>query len=72
MSQLKVKLCNDFKIKQQMKNEQRTYKNEFGSLCSQFGFNQIETKSPSKKKQIGSLAMISFAIVKKELMVIVG
>ena len=37
-----------------MKNEQRIYKNEFGSFCNQFGFNQKETKSPSKqrKKQV--------------------
>ena len=37
-----------------MKNEQRIYKNEFGSFCSQFGFNQKETKAPSKqrKKQV--------------------
>ncbi|KAL6349740.1 hypothetical protein AAG906_041147 [Vitis piasezkii] len=30
------------------------YKNEFGSFCSQFGFNQKETKPPSKqsKKQV--------------------
>ena len=37
-----------------MKNEQRIYKNEFGSFCSQFGFNQKETKPPSKqrKKQV--------------------
>ncbi|RVW23260.1 hypothetical protein CK203_093426 [Vitis vinifera] len=32
-----IKLCNDFKLKQQMKNEQKIYKNEFGSFCSQFG-----------------------------------
>ncbi|RVW26277.1 hypothetical protein CK203_105930 [Vitis vinifera] len=44
-----IKLCNDFKLKQQMKNEQRIYKNEFGSFCSQFGFNQKETKLPSKQ-----------------------
>ncbi|KAL6335940.1 hypothetical protein AAG906_003565 [Vitis piasezkii] len=49
-----IKLYNDFKLKQQMKNEQRIYKNEFGSFCNQFGFNQKETKSPSKqrKKQV--------------------
>ena len=49
-----ISLCNDFKLKQQMKNEQRIYKNEFGSFCNQFGFNQKETKSPSKqrKKQV--------------------
>ena len=37
-----------------MKNEQRIYKNEFGSFCNQFGFNQKETKPPSKqcKKQV--------------------
>ena len=29
-----IKLCNDFKLKQQMKNEQKIYKNEFGSSCS--------------------------------------
>ena len=34
-----IKLCNDFKLKQQMKNEQKIYKNEFGSFCSQFGFS---------------------------------
>ena len=55
-----------------MKNEQKILKNEFGSLCSQFGFSQIETKSSFKKKQTGSLAKISFTIVKKELMVIIG
>ena len=51
-----IKLCNDFKLKQQMKNEQRIYKNEFGSFCSQFGFNQKETKLPSKqcKKQVST------------------
>ncbi|KAL6312780.1 hypothetical protein AAG906_005932 [Vitis piasezkii] len=27
-----IKLCNDFKLKQQMKNEQKIYKNEFGSF----------------------------------------
>ena len=49
-----IKLCNDFKLKQQMKNEQRIYKNEFSSFCNQFGFNQKETKPPSKqhKKQV--------------------
>ncbi|KAL6345597.1 hypothetical protein AAG906_017327 [Vitis piasezkii] len=49
-----IKLCNDFKLKQRMRNEQRIYKNEFGSFCSQFGFNQKENKSPSKqrKKQV--------------------
>ena len=49
-----IKLCNDFKLKQQMKNEQRIYKNDFGSFYSQFGFNQKETKPPSKqcKKQV--------------------
>ena len=30
-----IKLCNDdFKLKQQMKNEQKIYKNEFGSFYS--------------------------------------
>ena len=29
-----INLCNDFKLKQQMKNEQRIYKNEFGSFYS--------------------------------------
>ena len=43
-----IKLCNDFKLKQQMKNEQKIYKNEFGSFCSQFGFSQKETKPLSK------------------------
>ena len=39
-----------------MKNEQRIYKNEFGSFYRHFGFSQKETKPPSKqckKKQIG-------------------
>ncbi|RVW67140.1 hypothetical protein CK203_063958, partial [Vitis vinifera] len=45
-----IKLCNDFKLKQQMKNEQKIYKNEFGSFCSQFGFSQKETMPPSKQK----------------------
>ncbi|KAL6338401.1 hypothetical protein AAG906_020485 [Vitis piasezkii] len=45
-----IKLCNDFKLKQQMKNEQKIYKNEFGSFCSQFGFSQKETKPPSKQQ----------------------
>ena len=45
-----IKLCNDFKLKQQMKNEQKIYKNEFGSFCNQFGFNQKETMPPSKQK----------------------
>ena len=39
-----------------MKNEQKIYKNEFGTFCSQFGFSQKETKPPSKKhkkRQIG-------------------
>ena len=37
-----------------MKNEQRIYKNDFGSFYSQFGFNQKETKPLSKqcKKQV--------------------
>ena len=49
-----IKQCNDFKLNQQMKNEQRISKNEFGSFGSQFGFNQKETKPPSKqrKKQV--------------------
>ena len=34
-----------------MKNEQRIYKNEFGSFCNQFGFNQKETKPPSKRRK---------------------
>ncbi|RVW24955.1 Enzymatic polyprotein [Vitis vinifera] len=58
-----IKLCNDFKLKQQMKNEQKIYKNEFGSFCSQFGFSQKETMPPSKQKPIGSLAKISFTTV---------
>ena len=33
-----------------MKNEQKIYKNEFGSFCSQFGFSQKDTMSPSKQK----------------------
>ena len=33
-----------------MKNEQKIYKNEFGSFCSQFGFSQKETMPPSKQK----------------------
>ena len=46
-----IKLCNDdFKLKQQMKNEQKIYKNEFGSSCSQFGFSQKETMPLSKKE----------------------
>ena len=43
-------------LKQQMKNEQKIYKNEFGSFYSQFEFSQKETKPPSKqckKKQMG-------------------
>ena len=32
-----------------MKNEQKIYKNEFGSFYSQFGFNQKETKTLSKQ-----------------------
>ena len=47
-----IKLCNDFKLKQQMKNEQKIYKNEFGSFCSHFGFSQKETMPPSKQKPI--------------------
>ena len=34
-----ISLCNDFKLKQQMKNEQKIYKNEYGTFCSQFGFS---------------------------------
>ena len=45
-----IKLCNNFKLKQQMKNEQKIYKNEFGSFYSQFGFNQKETMPLSKQK----------------------
>ena len=33
-----------------MKNEQKTYKKEFGSFCTQFGFSQKETKPPSKQR----------------------
>ena len=66
-----IKLCNDFKLKQQMKNEQMIYKNEFGSLCSQFGFSQKETKPPSKQKT-SRLAKISFTIVREESMVTIG
>ncbi|KAL6313144.1 hypothetical protein AAG906_026091 [Vitis piasezkii] len=33
-----------------MKNEQKIYKNEFGSFYSQFGFSQKETKPPSKQQ----------------------
>ena len=29
-----ISLCNDFKLKQQMKSEQKIYKNEFGTFCS--------------------------------------
>ena len=67
-----IKLCNDFKLKQQMKNEQRIYKNEFGSFCSQFGFNQKETKPPSKHEQTGNLAKISFIIAREELTGTIG
>ena len=41
-----ISLCNDFKLKQQMKSEQK-YKNEFGTFCSQF--NKKETKPPTKQ-----------------------
>ena len=34
-----------------MKNEQKIYKNEFGTFYSQFGFNQKETKPPSKQRK---------------------
>ncbi|RVW73466.1 hypothetical protein CK203_057923 [Vitis vinifera] len=44
-----IKLCNDFKLKQQMKNEQKIYKNEFGSFCSQFGFSQKKLCLPLSK-----------------------
>ncbi|RVW43531.1 hypothetical protein CK203_100889 [Vitis vinifera] len=44
-----IKLCNDFKLKQQMKNEQKIYKNEFGSFCSQFGFSQKKLCLPLRK-----------------------
>ncbi|KAL6338402.1 hypothetical protein AAG906_020486 [Vitis piasezkii] len=53
-----IKLCNDFKLKQQMKNEQKIYKNEFGSFCSRFSFTQKETMPPLSKNQVGSLAKI--------------
>ena len=43
-----ISLCNDFKLKQQMKYEQKIYKNEFGTFCSQFDFIQKKTKPPSK------------------------
>ncbi|KAL6339361.1 hypothetical protein AAG906_028093 [Vitis piasezkii] len=46
-----IKLCNDFKLKQQMKNEQKIYNNEFGSFCSKFGFSQKETMPPLSKNQ---------------------
>ena len=52
----RIGLWNDFKLKQPMKNEQKIYKNEFGSFCSQFGFSQKETKPLSKqckKRQVG-------------------
>ncbi|KAL6345588.1 hypothetical protein AAG906_017318 [Vitis piasezkii] len=49
-----IKLCNDFKLKQQMKNEQKIYKNEFGSFCSQFGFSQKETMLPLSKTKTDS------------------
>ncbi|RVW50508.1 hypothetical protein CK203_116602 [Vitis vinifera] len=58
-----IKLCNDFKLKQQMKNEQKIYKNEFGSFCSQFGFSQKKLCLPLSKNQVGSLAKISFTTV---------
>ena len=32
-----------------MKNEQKIYKNEFRSFCSQFGFSKKETKPLSKQ-----------------------
>ena len=44
-----ISMCNDFKLKQWMKFEQKIYKNEFGTFCSQFGFSQKETKPPSKQ-----------------------
>ena len=50
----------------------KIYKNEFGSFCSQFGFSQKETMPPSKQKQAGSLAKISFTIVREEPMVTIG
>ena len=45
-----IKLHNEFKLKQQMKNEQKIYKNEFRSFCSQFGFSKKETKPLSKQQ----------------------
>ncbi|RVW18795.1 hypothetical protein CK203_102744 [Vitis vinifera] len=49
-----IKLCNDFKLKQQMKNEQKIYKNEFGSFCSQFGFSQKKLCLPLSKTKTDS------------------
>ena len=39
-----------------MKFEQKIYKNEFGTFCSQFGFSQKETKHPSKQFKKGQVA----------------
>ena len=44
-----ISLCNDFKLKQQMKSEQKVYKNDFSTFYGQFGFNQKETKLHSKQ-----------------------
>lgn len=33
-----INICNDFKLKQQMKSEQKIYKNKLGTFCSKFGF----------------------------------
>ncbi|RVW30915.1 hypothetical protein CK203_116409 [Vitis vinifera] len=58
-----IKLCNDFKLKQQMKNEQKIYKNEFGSFCSQLVSAKKKLCLPLSKNQVGSLAKISFTTV---------
>ena len=57
-----------------MKNEQRIYKNEFGSFCSQFGFNQKKTKPPLsniRNKQAGNLVRKYFITTREVLMEII-
>ena len=47
-----MQLCNDLRLKNQLKKQKLTTKREFGSWCEQFGFDKLPTSTERRTKDI--------------------
>ena len=67
-----IKLCNDFKLKQQMKNEQKSTRTNLDHSVASLVLAKRKLCLPLNKNQAGSLAKISFTTAREVPMTTIG